>query len=493
MKKMLIIILIPVFLLVISGIGVWVYLTFFFDENFVVQNIESNINARVELKKVKVGLFSLAPSFFCEGVSFAKRDGFADEGTRLNERPALKSPLISVKKMEFKANLLPLFKKQLVVQKFVANHADINMTINEDGENNLSPLFGPPPIVNGRPNPAFETKQKKSPETDNAGSTGSGRKFSSHDIPLSARINNIGLEQANINILVQHTRQRLQASGVDLMISSIDIDPNDLIKHNKANVLFDADFIVAGKDNREQAKLMIGSSGDIKPFDPRTGFINPRIVYMLRLKKGSFISSLIALDVINKTLPALSQIGLNMEKVTKRAELIKDSETGIVYREGRVSFIHDLSFTTLHYDMHIRKNSWINVINNRHEFKGNLVLSEEDSRKALEEVDGFIEKQAVSLAKRNIEMDVKKVRDQLLAGIVKDGRIDLGFSSRGNVKRPTVRLSILPSSLDSVLKKAVKDTFKSTIIKQVDESKIFKDITREQKDAAKKILEELLR
>ncbi len=488
MKRLWIIISIPVALVIFSTIGLWVYISYFIDNNFIVQQVESSINARVELKKVKIGLFSLLPSLSCEDVSLTQRDTFANEGKHLDDRPALKSPLISVGKIDVKANLIPLLSKRFELQRFVVNKPEILMTLYENGGNNVTPLFNVPAIVNGRANPKFGKKPKDPSERKTTRSKTDTTPFSVHNLPLSAQINRMGLTHGRIEMLVQKSKQRLQISDLNLIIGSIDIDPKDLAHHNRAALQFDTNVIISGQDNSEHAKLMIASSGNVKPFDPKTGYINPGIIYVIRLKQGSFISSLIALDQLKESLFALSRIGLNMEKITQKAELSKDTETGIAYKDGRAAFVHDLSFPTQHYDLYLRKDSWVDIINTNHRFNGHLILSKQASDSALAGVDQFIEKQAATVAKKNVAIDKKKVREQLLQGLVKDGRIFLDFSSEGNIRKPVVKLSVTPPSLDAVLKDTVKDAVKGMIMEKMDDSKISNDLSPEQKDAAKKIL-----
>ncbi len=491
MKRIWIIVSIPIALVILCTIGLWVYLSFFIDNNFMVKQLESNINARAELKKVQVGLFSLMPSLSCENLALNQRDPFANEGKPMNERPALKSPLISASRIDFTANLLPLLSKRFELQNFVVSEPRINMTLYDNGENNISPLFKIPAIVNGRANPVLDKKRKAASEIKTAPPKTDKAAFSVHDLPLSAQVNRMGLAQGRIDILVQKTKQRFQMSDLDLIIGNIDIDPKDLANHNRAALQFDTNVSISGQDNQEHAKLMLTSSAAIEPFDPKTGLINPGIVYTLRLRQGSFISSLIALDQYQKSLSELSRIGLNLETLTRKAELSKNTETAIAYKNGRVAFVQDLSFPTQHYDFNLRKDSWVNIIDNSHKFDGQLLLSIEASAKALADVDQFIEKQAASAAKRKVVIDTKKVRDQLLQGLVKDERIVLGFSSTGHIRRPVVQLSATPPSLDSVLKEVVKDSVKGMIMEKLDDPKISDDFSPEQKDAAKKMLKGL--
>ncbi len=483
MKRLWIIISIPVALVIISTVGLWVYISFFIDNNLIVQQVESNINARVELKKVRIGLFSLLPSLSCEDVALAPRDTFASSGKHLDDRPALRSPLISIEKIDFKASLLPLLAKRFVLQRFLINKPEIQMILYENGKNNLSPIFAVPPIVNGKANPVFEKTQKDVSDKKTPRPKTDDTPFSVHDLPISAQINRMGLTHARVEMRVQKTNQRFQISDLDLIIGSIDIDPNDLINHNRAAIQFDTNVMISGQDNSTQAKLKLASSGNIEPFDPKSGFINPGIVYRIRLKQESFISSLIALDQLKESLSALSRIGLNMEKLTQKAELSKDTETGIAYKNGRISFVHDLSFPTQHYDLYIRKNSWANIINIQHGFNGHLVLSKEASASALADVDQFIEKQAAALAEKKVAIDTNKIRDQLLDGLVKDGRIFLGFTSKGNMRKPVIKLTVTPPSLEAVLKDTLKDTVQDKIMEKIED-----DLSPEQKDAAKKIL-----
>ncbi|HMY45795.1 MAG TPA: AsmA domain protein, partial [Leptospiraceae bacterium] len=74
MKKILYFVVIPLFvILALVSASAWYALKVVLNENFLVQQIESNLNVRAEVRKLNVSLFSAMSSVELEGVSLGAR------------------------------------------------------------------------------------------------------------------------------------------------------------------------------------------------------------------------------------------------------------------------------------------------------------------------------------------------------------------------------------------------------------------------------------
>src|SRR5690242_19120945 len=103
MKKLVYFIGIPVVVVLLAVfIGTWFFLSRVLNENFLVQQIESSLNVRADVKKLNVSLFSIMSSIELDGVSLAARDSFANAGAELSTRPPIANPVLSIGKVDLK-------------------------------------------------------------------------------------------------------------------------------------------------------------------------------------------------------------------------------------------------------------------------------------------------------------------------------------------------------------------------------------------------------
>ena len=453
MKKKLLIAIISlpaalVLLLIVGMLAIKSVVT----KELLVDQMESAMNLRADVKELNISLFSVVSSIELRGVRLAPRDRFADAATPLKDRPQLKSALISAEAFDLKFSLGPLLQKRFELKRLVLNRPEVNLVLFENGGNNLSGLFTTPRTVAGKRNPALdnkaETKPASKPARRPAPKSGPGEKaqpFTARDLPVATKLDEIGMKNATVNIRVRKTGQLIRISGLTTKVDDIDINPEDLVGHNKADVRFDMNVSIIGRDGQESAALGLRSGGRVTPFEPKTGRVNPFLTYALTVRRGSFVDGMPLLKQLGGAFPLLEKAGLKMEGVGKKAELQADTAVRVSYGGGRVTFLDDIALKTMHYDLSLNQKSWIQTTNNEHLFRGSLLASKEESARAVQSVDARLEK---ALAKAQ-GVDKAEVRRQLLGGVLKGDQIALPFTSSGNIQSPTVRLGVgLPSIAD---------------------------------------------
>ena len=167
MKKIFIILgsilILPILLLLLALSAVNKIIT----DEFIVSQLEKNMNLRAELKKIDVSLFSAISSIHLEGLKLNNRDKYADDAVPLKDRPPLQSALISMENFEFELNFLAILKGEVQLKKLLLLDPEINLVLFEKGGNNLSSLFLPPKIVEGKPNEKLTNPQKEIPKEPN--------------------------------------------------------------------------------------------------------------------------------------------------------------------------------------------------------------------------------------------------------------------------------------------------------------------------------------
>ncbi len=450
------IVLFVVFVVVVGLFALKIYLEKYFDKDIIVKAVESETNSRFELSDVSIGIFSFTPSLEIDGIKLGKRDKYADEKVHIDERPKMEGEIVSVEKIELKANLIPLFDKRFELNKFIIQRPVARLVLGEEGQDNLSPLLGQPSGKAQAAAPAETVeaeKEEKAVEQEEIKQAEPQQEFSAKDVPIAATMNQIGVENGEVDIFFKTTQQRFLISDFFMVIDKIDIDPKDLVNHNKATVTFNTNMAIYNKEKSEQAKLGIKSNAVLRPLDPETGKPNPEAVYGVTLTKGSFIQALVALEKAKSSMETLEKVGINLDILSKKAVLSKDAETRISYKEGRVAFEEDLKVLTEDYDIVIRKESWFNVMNNQHNFKGDVTVSKAESDKLLAQTDKFIDDSMKDVKIKGVKIDKQVIKDELLSGLLKDGRIYIEFTSKGDISDPDVKVSFMPVSLTDLIKK----------------------------------------
>lgn len=435
--------------------GLKIYLENYFDKNIIVEQVEANTNARFELEDISIGLFAFKPYLELNKVKFGQRDKYADDKVHIDERPKMENEIVSIENIELKANLFPLLHKKFELNKFIISEPKMKLTIGKKGENNLSQLMKSTGSADGSSYDEQENQEaEKTAEESSTSETSSekpAKEFNAKDVPIAAELNQIGIEKGEIDILFKATDQKFLISDLYIVISQIDFDPKNLEQHNKAHIKIDTDLLISNKDGKEQAKLILRSHADIRPMDPKTGKIEPEALYDLTINEGSFLVALVAMEKVKSSLSTLDQMGLDLSLLSKKAVVKKDANTKIRYKEGKISFEEELKVETGDYDITIQKDGWFNVLNNQHSFKGNLLVSKSESDKLLKNVDSYIDEQ-ISKAK-GVKIDKAQVKKDLLSGIVKDGRVSIDFSSKGDISDPDVKVTVLPPSLTKIIQK----------------------------------------
>ncbi len=421
--------------------------------DFIVSQIESSLNTRADLKKVNINLFSALSSIELEGLSLHERDHFADNANLLAERTTPGNLILSVRKVDLKLNFVALLRRSFQLKSFLLIEPFVSITLKENG-NSLTHLFKKPKLVSGKPNPALEAKEEVSPANN------LDKPFTVKSLPISANIARVGMENGKIDIFIQKTLQKLSVKDVSLLLTDIDIDPENLEKHNSIHLLANLNLSVLNSGGQETALFKILSSGSIAPFVVKTGLINPSVNYQLSLKKGSYINGLSIMDALSGNLPVLSNAGIKLDGFSKKADLTSDVNIAINYFSSKITLLNQIIFPTPNYDLTLEKDNWIHLETNEHHFKGGVLASKAESDKAVSGVDSAIKAQMK-------QDNPVEIRNKILGNLIKNDRVNLPFTSSGNIKSPNVQLAItLPSILD-LAKGVIGDKLKDEIKKKL--------------------------
>ncbi len=478
MKKILIIAGSVIGVILVILIGVSMYVSSLINEDFVVQQVEGTFNLRAELAELNVGLFSGA-SVELRGVALGPRDSYANKGTPLSERKPMTNKTISADNVKLSLQLFPLMDGRLVVEEFIFRKPVVNLVMYRSGSNNLGGLFTTPRVVNGERNPALDAPKQQPAEPEE----GADEPFQAKHLGLAGTIDTAGIENGTLNMRLA-AGDKLEFRGLELWLTDIDIDPEDLENHNSAYLSLDTVVHAISRQGQEVGKFILESDGKIVPFDPKTGEVALNIRYDLNLAQSSFVTGFAVVDKLAGDLPDLRQAGVKMNDLAKKAELIRDVKLNVEYGRGLLKFLDDSMLPTKHYDFGLQKGSTIRLADSTHRFRGQLLASESETDVALAGLD-----RELTNALKGTGADPKEIRNKALAQVIKDGRLHFNFLSSGPLANPNVDLLAEIPSITAMIKSAGGDVLRSKLdseLKKVLPGKLGDDIGDEAKDLINK-------
>ncbi len=469
-------------------------------EEFLVHQLEANLNARAVLKKYSVGIFS-GGSLTIEGLALGPRDRYANNAVELAKRPKMKNALLEIPQTELSLDLFDLIDGRFTLNHFLIERPKARLTIYKNGGNSLTPLLNRPAIVNGKPNPDYglEKQQKKeqkkeepkepeepeeSKEAQKASQAESDQPFQAQKLPLAASLKKIGISSGHFSVLIALTGDQIEIRDLNFFVTDIEIDPADLKNKNSAHIGFDTDIVILTQKKKETGKLSLRSKGRIVPFDRQSGKVNARLVYNINLKKDSYVAGFSLLEKIDGHLQKLRSAGITITGLGKKAALIEDVEVKLAYNRGLVTILNDPRFPTKNFDLLLKKKSRFQLASSSHNISGGLHSSSEMGRESITSIEKNIKK-STGLSPQ----EAQKLREKHFSELIQDNRIVLNFSSSGPLADPNVKfLSKLPD-FSALLKDALSARAKQEFEKQKKklEKKVQSKVAEERQKGEQKV------
>ena len=469
-------------------IGISVYLRSIITEEFIVHQLEGLFNARVSLERFSIGILS-GGTLSIEKLSLGSRDSFANRAVALEKRPPLRNKSLGIKNLDIDLDLFQLFKGVFRLNAFVLYQPEIYMTLHSNGGNNLSPLFAPPAIVRGKANPNLRPKPKGEPketkaETDKKKEGTKSQPLKAQDIPLAASLGKIGIENGIVELSLQQTGDKVRIEGLDFLVKNIEFDPTDLANKNGADVGFNMKLLLFTKTKKETGRFLLSSGGHVVPFNKRTGKIDPNIVYGLLFKKDSYLSGFSVFEKLSGQMDLLKKANISINSLKGKSVLSRDAKTQVSYSRGTVTILRDTLFATKGFNFNLKKNARFVLTNLSHSMQGELIASQEDSDKAIRNLEQALQKNLKINAKEAQEM--RKTHFQT---IIKDSRIFLPFRSEGSLRNPDLSLKGSLPSIGDLAKDAAKKNVKrkGKEVKKKTQKKAKKKLQKEGKKLLKKL------
>ncbi|MEM7179807.1 MAG: hypothetical protein AAF518_02765 [Spirochaetota bacterium] len=429
-------------------VSILIFLNRLLTADFLVKNIELQFNCRASIETVKISLLHIFFNIILENLQITYRDAEADQAIPLQDRQSITQNVLQVKRVELKLSLFALFKKGIKVQKFMFYEPLLNLFINKDGSNNISEFFYRPEIVAGKANPKYIRPIVAKAMQENAASTKKTKPFSIRNMPVSARLEKIGIKDAHVNLKVRKTGQLLQLKGLQAVVDSIHVHPNKLHLYNALKLFYSFDLVIIGKDKKENARFFLDCQEDLRPFLQDTGTIDPSLVYRVNVRRTSYIRSMIIVNLLSGVISVLKTLGIRLESTT-REQLLRNTILELTFYQGRLTLQKKANLLSTSLDLEFDENSWLQITNNEHLFFGSFILYKKESRKSINNIDTFVHS---ALREAYSEMTREKVFDS----IMKNDRIQIPFKSYGDIRSPKVDLDIKIPSIGGLFKGIVR-------------------------------------
>ncbi|MGI9241044.1 MAG: hypothetical protein ACR2RV_09590 [Verrucomicrobiales bacterium] len=438
--------------------------------DFITSTIESEHNCRAEVAETKISLFSFPAKVEILGVKIGARDEHADAGTKLADRPALGVGAINADSISLEANLLDLIRRRISVEHLTVDNLYVaEFLIEREGGNSLDPLFDPPTTVRGQPNPEFEEKKQRRelakqrrkmakaerPEQEE-------RPFTISELPLPATMSALNINNAQVNAKIRRNKTRITFSDIQIKVSDIDVAPGDLGRHNRAKVTVTAHLDIEDRDRTVKfADLDIRSEGEVIPFDPVTGYINPDITHQITVLKGGKLDAIPSLVKLAGKIKKLDEIGLRLDVLAESITLERDSTVTLGYRDGTLEIVEPAQIDFNGHLLTVNKGAWLETGSNRHEASAEILLSAVASDQALGNARDFLREKAKQFS---FDQDtVLKYSMKLLEPVTKNGQVWVPFTSSGDFNDPKVRPDVdLQNLAETIALEALGDILEKT-------------------------------
>ncbi|CAN5334717.1 hypothetical protein BH23VER1_BH23VER1_23910 [soil metagenome] len=424
------------------------------DAATLVRQIEASNNCRVHIGAVTVSLFSQPARLELSDLRLLPRDEAANSAVPLAERdapPELETTGIVCGQASLASDLRSLWRGRVDAESIGLRQVLARTVISRDGTSSLNAFFDEPP----EPAPTASARfDRGNIRLSGGGQTlvattqpGDLERFNAEEIQLPATLESFTLEEGVLECFLEKTGGIISAHDLEIALTDLDIDAANLAEHNSAKLSVSAQIAVEdGTREHRYANLIVRTDGDIVPFEPATGYLNPNMAYVITVAQGSFIEEIPLLKDLGGDLKKLAEIGVKLEQLGERHELQADSQVHLRIYDGRLGLAEPLLLPFSHFALTLKEGSWIETAENTHQFDGHLLASREMSAEAVAGMEAFVRDTAGdSMA------DI--ARGILIDPILVDGRISLDFASSGELADPKVKIVTPLSDIGDVLKK----------------------------------------
>lgn len=439
----------------------------FLTPDFLVQEIEKRWTCRAEVAGLKVRLWGQA-GLELRGVRLGPVDEFVKKGTPFAERPAMERVEVSADLAKVEVEVGDLLQRRINVRQLLVQDVTVETKVGHDGRASVQDLFESPDRKppgktaanadgpSGEPVPTREVKGAgvvvRVSETPGAGKEAGN--FSAEDMEVSAFADNVEIRNGKIIAALESGSSRVTLSSFQLKLSQIEVDSTDLLKHNHAVFSFSGDLVVEEPEAKvKQISISMAGDGEVRPFDPATGKIDPQWVSNLTIKKGSAINTFPMIEKLRKLLSGVDTAGVDLDDLQIRGDLTRDASTRIAGHAGKFELKKNLVLPLTDTDFIFAAESWLDSGADQHRLRGAVMASDELTAKLTKKVDDYLREKAKGFYSESLT-------ELVLQPAMRDGRIAFDFVSEGDLGDPEVDILTPFGNLSDLIDQG-KETIKN--------------------------------
>lgn len=379
-------------------------------KDFVVAKIEKSINSRVQIENLDVSFYGVGGSVQLENVIIAKRDSNADDKTPHDQRDPIDAGDVLIETAKFDVSIWDIFSKEILVEDIHLDVVTVNCTIDEEGDMSIEDLFGKPDKEKRKKKKKFNAKENE--------------KF-------VAKINDLHLTNATINLIVEKTQLEVKGGGVNLHLLNINVNPKELEKINDAKVTLDGVFDLKSLDTGvDYGKIIADSEADVTLFNTESGDLEPDLVLTVSLDSDSYLTSSIPMvKGVWNAAKYVNKLGINVLQIPSKAKFKNDQSVKIAYKLAKSTLLEPLSIKVKDWELELLEGSWLETGSDQHE----IGIKFHIGRAISGSLNGLLEKPSKLGG---------AVGDFLSGGeaLLDNGRLALHIESTGDLSKPKVRL-----------------------------------------------------
>jgi hypothetical protein len=351
---------------------------------YLVRVTEQSCNCRAQLDSTSLTLFSWPPTLRLNGIKIAPRDEYS--GTPLQGRPPLENaPVqVSLAYAELLSDDILHGRMTPNLVRFVG--VEVQETLDPQTGSSLEKLFLPPtspealaaaeeapraiPVAEVAPTPDAGAPRTY-PVTNPPPVVESRVEVAPAARPGRIPLREIRLEEAHFHITNKAVDAQIDADirDFEFVMSSIDVDPEDLANHNhmkaslKAKVTVKGVAKVQGQMRPVQfADVTLQGQGDIVPLEPTTVTWKPSATLSLAFARGSTIGGHMTLgDAAGDKLDKLKEHGIDLSAVRLGGTLTEDATANIFYDREALFFRSPTRIAMPDFEFTVKQDAWINV------------------------------------------------------------------------------------------------------------------------------------
>ena len=326
------------------GIAIKIYVT----QDKVIQLIEENINARIEIKDISVPLWASLSGITIENLKIGYRD--KEVKKEPSARKPMKKPVIGFESFNFKVAILKLITsggKNFQLKTLLFTKPKANIVLYSKGGTNLDILLAPP-LGSDSSSVDKKTKSKKKPTksvappvaTEEKESPKSSKPFSIKSIDTVIEMGRVGIEKGNFTINIQKINNTLKLQNINAYVDNILVDPNDLKNKNHADLTLNFKALLDENSKNQAVRSFVinfKANSRIHPFNVKTGYVAQQAILEVGLLSGTKFTGVAILKQLKDKTKALNKAGVNLNFLKDEVLLNKDALMTLSYNSGKVT------------------------------------------------------------------------------------------------------------------------------------------------------------